>query len=62
MSSTQTETVNEIRLTTKELSEELSRRLGVDTITVDPHQEFVLTVGDQQYSFTGPATILINQD
>ncbi|VUG07068.1 hypothetical protein PPOLYM_03476 [Paenibacillus polymyxa] len=47
---------------TKNLSEELSKREGVEVITVEPHQEFKITVGQQEETFTGPAVILINQD
>lgn len=47
---------------TKELSQELSQREGVEAITVDPHQEFIITVGQQERKFTGPAVILVNQD
>lgn len=51
-----------MKQTTKDLSEELSKREGVQTITVEPHQEFKITVGQQEKSFTGPAVILVNQD
>ncbi|MCP3807147.1 BC1881 family protein [Paenibacillus sp. Lou8.1] len=47
---------------TKNLSEELSKREGVEVITVEPHKEFKITVGQQEETFTGPAVILINQD
>ncbi|MCP1134902.1 BC1881 family protein [Paenibacillus polysaccharolyticus] len=47
---------------TKDLSQELSQREGVETIAVEPHQEFKITVGQQEQIFTGPAVILVNQD
>lgn len=47
---------------TKNLSEELSKREGVETITVEPYQEIRITVGQQEKLFTGPAVILVNQD
>lgn len=47
---------------TKDLSQELLNREGVQAITVEPHQEFKITVGQQEQKFTGPAVILINQD
>lgn len=48
--------------TTKDLSTELSKREGVQEITVEPHQEFKITVGQEEQTFTGPAVILVNQD
>lgn len=47
---------------TKELSEELSRREGVTQLKVPPYDEIKITAGDQVYSTSGPAVILINQD
>lgn len=47
---------------TKELSQELSEREGIETLTVEPHQQFKITVGQQEKIFTGPAVILVNQD
>ncbi|WP_255319928.1 BC1881 family protein [Paenibacillus amylolyticus] len=51
-----------IPYTTKDLSRELSERRGVDTITVLPQKDFKIVVDGQEYEFTGPATVLINQD
>ncbi|MDT9719142.1 BC1881 family protein [Paenibacillus sp. ClWae2A] len=51
-----------IPFTTKDLSEELSRRLGVDTFTVEPQQEFAIVVDGRIYEFTGAATVIVNQD
>ncbi|MEK4239082.1 BC1881 family protein [Paenibacillus sp. FSL H7-0714] len=48
--------------TTKDLSDELSKREGVEVLTVEPHEEFKITVGQQEKIFTGPAVILVNQD
>lgn len=47
---------------TKNLSQELSSREGVETISVKPYEEVKITVGQQEKVFTGPAVILINQD
>lgn len=47
---------------TKQLTDELSKREGVQTVTVEAHQEFKITAGREVISLTGPAVILINQD
>lgn len=47
---------------TKELSEELLAREGIQSILVKPYEEVKITVGQQETTFTGPAVILINRD
>lgn len=47
---------------TKDLSQELSNREGVEAISVEPYEEIKITVGQKEKVFTGPAVILINQD
>lgn len=49
---------------TKELSEELSRREGVRVVNFEPHEPFRVwdDTNDEGIKCTGPATILINQD
>ena len=47
---------------TKELCQELSEREGIERIVVEPYQEFIITVGQQEKVFTGPAVIIVNQD
>ena len=47
---------------TYQLSEELVTREGVSHVNVDPHEEVVIKVGQQEQIFTGPAIIIINQD
>jgi len=47
---------------TKKLSDELSKREGVKTITIDPYEEVKLQTKQGEYIFQGPAIILINQD
>ncbi|MGG4344942.1 BC1881 family protein [Paenibacillus lautus] len=51
-----------MNICTKDLSQELSEREGVETILIEPYQEFKITVDQQEKIFTGPAVILINQD
>lgn len=49
--------------TTKELSEELSSRLGVQTIFLKLNEKSKITVEDQEtFNFDGPAVILVNMD
>lgn len=48
--------------TTKELTDELSKRAGVMTITVKPYEEIKVIAGQEEIELSGPAIILINQD
>jgi hypothetical protein len=47
---------------TKDISNELSKRPGVKRIDVDPHEEIKIQTGHGEFTSTGPAIILINQD
>lgn len=49
--------------TTKELSDELRLRFGVQTISLEFEEKAKITVGHQEvFSFDGPAVILVNMD
>lgn len=50
------------KLSTKELTEELSKREGITTIRVAPYELVEIKTGQGTQKFTGPAIILINQD
>jgi len=45
-------------IATCELVKELRKREGVDSITVDPYEEFKIIVGDKEIADTGPVIIL----
>ncbi|WP_416144947.1 BC1881 family protein [Planococcus koreensis] len=47
---------------TKQLTEELLKKEAVTSIEVEPYEEVVIKVGQQETKFTGPAIITINQD
>lgn len=47
---------------TEKLSNELQKRRGIRTFVVQPYEQIKITVGDQQYTSTGPAVIHVNQD
>lgn len=49
-------------ISTKELANELSRRAGVRTISIDPHTPFRVQTDKLGLNLTGPAKVLINQD
>lgn len=50
-------------ISTDNLSKELSKRPGVTTIVVKPHDEIKIQAGQgAPQIFQGPAVILINQD
>lgn len=48
--------------TTKNLSNELGKRTGVEVFKVPPHKDYSLIIGQIRHDRTGPATILINLD
>ncbi|MTI95400.1 MAG: BC1881 family protein [Firmicutes bacterium] len=50
------------QVSTKELTNELINRLGVQAITLEPYQEAKITTETSEQIFQGPAVILINQD
>ncbi|MGU3469880.1 BC1881 family protein [Paenibacillus sp. D51F] len=50
------------RFSTKELSEELTRRQGVSVLIVEPYELVSVTAGTQTVRTSGPAVILINAD
>lgn len=45
-------------VSTKKLVEELASREAVERITVEPYEEYSITVGDQKISDSGPVVIL----
>lgn len=45
-------------VSTKKLVEELANREAVERITVEPYEEYSITVGDQKISDSGPVVIL----
>lgn len=47
---------------TKELTDELTKREGVKTLIAEPYEKIKITVGQKEMVLTGPAVILINQD
>lgn len=49
-------------LPTKELHEKLASREGVSEIIIPPYETFKIVQGQRVHEFTGPATVLINQD
>lgn len=51
-----------IRISTKDLTNELMNRDGIKVIEVVPYEEVVIQKGPTTYSLVGPAIILINQD
>lgn len=49
--------------TTKELTEELTKRKGIVTAYIDPHESFAVYIdGKVRIQETGPAILIINQD
>lgn len=49
--------------TTKELTDELIKRGGIETTYIDPYTPFAIYVdGKVRIQETGPAILLINQD
>ncbi|WP_225364946.1 BC1881 family protein [Levilactobacillus brevis] len=51
------------QVTTKQLSDELQSRLGIQTINLKFEGKAKITVGDQNtFSFDGPAVIIVNMD
>jgi phosphopantetheine adenylyltransferase len=51
------------QISTKEISDQLSNREGVETIYIPPHQEVkIISHGTIKEIVEGPATILINID
>ena len=47
---------------TSELVRELSRREGVETLSVEPYQPYQIIAGDQSISDTGPIVLLMIED
>ena len=45
-------------VSTKKLVEELTSRQAVERITVEPYEEYSITVGNQNISDGGPVVIL----
>ena len=45
-------------VSTKELVEELAGREAVEKITVEPYEQYSITIGDQKISDGGPIVIL----
>ena len=45
-------------VSTKKLVDELASREAVERITVEPYEEYSITVGDQKISDSGPVVIL----
>jgi len=49
--------------TTKELTEELTKRKGIVTAYIDPYEPFAVYIdGKARIQKTGPAILIINQD
>lgn len=47
---------------TKDLTNELLDREGINHLIVDPYEKVRITTGHEEREITGPAIILINQD
>lgn len=45
-------------VSTQELVEELKKREAVETVTVEPYQDYRIIVGDQEITDQGPTVIL----
>lgn len=45
-------------VSTKKLVEELASRQAVERITVEPYEEYSITIGNQKISEGGPVVIL----
>lgn len=45
-------------VSTKKLVEELASRQAVEKITVEPYEEYSITIGNQKISDGGPVVIL----
>ena len=51
------------QVTTKQLSDELQSRIGIQTINLRFEEKAKITVGGQNiFSFDGPAVIIVNMD
>lgn len=50
------------KVSTKEISKELTTREGITHIIVEPYENVKITTGQGEQEFTGPAIIIINQD
>jgi hypothetical protein len=49
-------------ISTLDLTEELQKRPGVTTVTVEPYEEVKIQTGHKEFNIQGPAVIMINQD
>lgn len=47
---------------TNELTQELMKRPGIRSLTVEPYEEIKIQTGREELNIQGPAIILINQD
>nr|WP_252903764.1 BC1881 family protein [Secundilactobacillus oryzae] len=51
------------QVSTKDLSDELRSRVGIQSIILDPYEKSKITVGNKEvFNFDGPAVILVNID
>jgi hypothetical protein len=50
------------QFSTKYLTQELVKKEGITHIEVEPYEKIRITTGQEEYEFTGPAIIIINQD
>ncbi|WP_419877688.1 BC1881 family protein [Brevibacillus centrosporus] len=49
-------------ISTKDLTDELMRREGISTVSLEPYAVMKITAGSNEREIQGPAIILINQD
>ncbi len=49
-------------VSTKEIVETLFGRKGVEQLVVNPHEEFKVSIGDNEKADTGPVKIIIVYD
>lgn len=47
---------------TKQLTDELAKREGVRSLSIEPYEAFKVIAGHEEIELSGPAIILINQD
>lgn len=46
------------KISTSQLVEELMQREAVEKITVEPYQDYKITVGDNEFTDSGPIILL----
>lgn len=47
---------------TKALTEELIKRIGVESMEIAPYKKAYIETDNQQFNFDGPAIVIVNID